>query len=141
MQKLIIFIMAAFLMIPPLTAAPTSAQAQVTVRPHHSGYYGRPHYRHHRYSDRRHYRNRHYSRPYYGHNRRYHRRNNDAAIAAGIAGLAVGAIVAGSAANNTRYRASSDHHAYCHSRYRSYDARSGTFVGYDGRRHYCRSPY
>lgn len=28
--------------------------------------------------------------------------------------------------------------AYCFSRYRSFDAISGTYLGYDGRRHYCR---
>lgn len=27
---------------------------------------------------------------------------------------------------------------YCFSRYRSFDPRSGTYMGYDGRRHYCR---
>lgn len=28
--------------------------------------------------------------------------------------------------------------AYCSQRYRSYDPASGTFLGYDGRRHVCR---
>ena len=28
--------------------------------------------------------------------------------------------------------------SYCFSRYRSFDPASGTYVGYDGRRHYCR---
>ena len=28
--------------------------------------------------------------------------------------------------------------AYCASRYRSFDPVSGTYMGYDGRRHYCR---
>ncbi|MGZ5876635.1 MAG: BA14K family protein [Bradyrhizobium sp.] len=28
--------------------------------------------------------------------------------------------------------------AYCLSRYRSFDPISGTYRGYDGRRHYCR---
>ncbi len=28
--------------------------------------------------------------------------------------------------------------AYCFSRYRSFDPMSGTYLGYDGRRHYCR---
>jgi BA14K-like protein len=27
---------------------------------------------------------------------------------------------------------------YCFSRYRSFDPGSGTYMGYDGRRHYCR---
>ena len=29
-------------------------------------------------------------------------------------------------------------YSYCESRYRSFDPRSGTFLGYDGRRHVCR---
>ncbi|MBI1204670.1 MAG: BA14K family protein [Rhodopseudomonas sp.] len=28
--------------------------------------------------------------------------------------------------------------SYCFSRYRSFDPRTGTYMGYDGRRHYCR---
>lgn len=35
----------------------------------------------------------------------------------------------------------SRHVRWCYSRYRSYDARSNTFMGYDGYRHRCRSPY
>ncbi|MFO0991800.1 MAG: BA14K family protein [Hyphomicrobiales bacterium] len=33
------------------------------------------------------------------------------------------------------------HVEWCLSRYRSYDPRSDTFVGYDGYRHRCRAPY
>lgn len=29
-------------------------------------------------------------------------------------------------------------YSYCEARYRSFDPRSGTFLGYDGRRRYCR---
>ncbi len=32
----------------------------------------------------------------------------------------------------------SDWEAYCFSRYRSFDPVSGTYLGFDGRRHYCR---
>jgi hypothetical protein len=28
---------------------------------------------------------------------------------------------------------------YCFARYRSFDPRNGTYLSYDGRRHYCRS--
>lgn len=28
--------------------------------------------------------------------------------------------------------------SYCEARYRSFDLRSGTFMGYDGKRHFCR---
>ncbi len=34
-----------------------------------------------------------------------------------------------------------DHIAYCLHRYRSYHVRSDTYMGYDGYRHRCRSPY
>ena len=33
------------------------------------------------------------------------------------------------------------HVEWCLNRYRSYNPRTNTFMGYDGRRHYCRSPY
>lgn len=39
------------------------------------------------------------------------------------------------------YGASGSHEAWCFRRYRSYDPDSDTFMGYDGRRHYCRGPY
>jgi len=29
-------------------------------------------------------------------------------------------------------------YAYCRNKYRSFDPASGTFLGYDGRRHFCR---
>jgi hypothetical protein len=35
----------------------------------------------------------------------------------------------------------SRHVRWCYDRYRSYDARSNSFLGYDGDRHRCRSPY
>lgn len=35
----------------------------------------------------------------------------------------------------------SSHVAWCLNRYRSYDPRSNTYMGYDGRRHICRGPY
>jgi hypothetical protein len=34
-----------------------------------------------------------------------------------------------------------DHVAYCLNRYRSYHVRSDTYMGYDGYRHRCNSPY
>ena len=33
------------------------------------------------------------------------------------------------------------HVRWCLNRYRSYDPRSDTYLGYDGHRHFCRSPY
>lgn len=98
--------------------------------------------RHHRgYSrDRGYYR----GRGYYN-DRRYYRRDRGSAVAAGVAGLAVGALVGSAVANQNRYYAPApvyagggDWHAYCASKYRSYDVRSGTYLGYDGYRHPCR---
>jgi hypothetical protein len=37
-----------------------------------------------------------------------------------------------------RYGGSRGWIAYCFSRYRSFDPYTGTYLGYDGRRHYCR---
>lgn len=107
------------------------------------------------------------------------RHNHDDAVAAGIAGLAIGAIVGGLASQPSRtyidppyqptyrpvypsyqpypvyqaprYRYVRPAHTYrggiepwtpawyraCGQRYRSFDPSSGTFVGYDGRRHFC----
>jgi hypothetical protein len=64
--------------------------------------------------------------------RHHHHHDNDAgALAAGaIFGLAAGAILGNAAANNNAV-------AYCSQRYRSYDPRSGTYLGYDGYRHPC----
>jgi len=53
------------------------------------------------------------------------------AVAAGVlGGLLLGAIIAGQA----QQQRSVD---YCRQRYRSYDPYSGTYLGYDGRRHPC----
>lgn len=89
---------------------------------------GRGYHRSRGYSSRRQYGNRRYynDRRYYGHRRS----NNGAAIAAGVLGLAAGAAIASSANAGSS-------HAYCESRFRSYDRRSRTYLGYDGRRHSC----
>jgi len=101
------------------------------------------------------------------------RHNHDDAVAAGIAGLAIGAIVGGLASQPSRvyidppyrpayptYRPypvyetpryryarpaytgglepwSPSWYRACSQRYRSFDPSSGTFMGYDGRRHFC----
>lgn len=85
------------------------------------GYYNR-------YDDRRDYRR---------------RRNNDGDVAAAaIIGLAVGAIVGGAISNDNRndrrYYRGDSHQQRCAQRYRSYDYRTDTFVGRDGRRYYCQ---
>lgn len=71
--------------------------------------------------------------------------NVGAAIGIGIVGLTLGAIIAGAAADKAssvpEYRDRNDYEdwfRYCSSRYRSFDPRTGTFMGYDGRRHPCQ---
>lgn len=79
--------------------------------------------------------------------RRY---NGGAAVGAGIAGLAAGAIIAGAIANQNREPVYGDGYyeggaapvmgdevSYCMQRFRSYDPNSGTYLGYDGIRHAC----
>lgn len=84
----------------------------------------------------------------YGHGCHGPRPDNDnlgAAIGIGIVGLTLGAIIAGAAADSANrvpeYRDGNDYDnwfRYCSSRYRSFDPRTGTFLGYDGRRHPCQ---
>ena len=107
-----------------------------------------------------------YSKPYYGKTYfprrqfRRHRHNDGANLAAGIFGLAAGAILGGALAQ-PRYPRSyyysqpayghsyaapvyapapwtSDWYAYCASKYRSFDPHSGTFQPYNGPRRLCR---
>lgn len=98
--------------------------------------------------------------------RRHHGHGGNAAAAA-IIGLGVGAIIGGAIASDRYYYApppprvyyapppppqppyygpvayapppwTPDWYAYCDSKYRSFDPRSGTFMGYDGLRHFCQ---
>ena len=63
-------------------------------------------------------------------------------IASGFFGFTFGAIlgsVLSNANNNGGYQGyRADHVNACYARYRSYDERSDTFLGYDGDRHRCR---
>jgi hypothetical protein len=59
-------------------------------------------------------------------------------VAAGIFGFAVGAAIVGSMNRNVdRYDGFDGHVAACEARYRSYNAETDTFLGYDGRHHRC----
>ncbi len=80
-------------------------------------------------------------RGYYDRNYGSTRRDNSSALAAGFLGFVLGAAIAGSS-NDRTYATSrlSDQSwtSSCTRRYRSFDARSGTYLGFDGYRHYCR---
>lgn len=93
-------------------------------------YYGRPYYGGYRY--RPYYGG--YYRPYYGYGYGY---DPGAAVAAGIFGLAAGAIASSAIAGPPR-RYDSSWVAYCSRKYKSFNPRTGTYLGYDGRRHVCR---
>ena len=78
----------------------------------------------------------------WGHNdyRNWYRWNqpNQGSVAAGIFGFAVGAAIVGSMNRNSdRYDRYDSHVAACEARYRSYNAETDMFLGYDGRYHRC----
>lgn len=84
------------------------------------------------------------------HHRDYHHgyHHHGGNIGAGIAGFAAGAILGGALASQPHYYRR-DYYGYdrapaygpsvrwCMRHYRSYDPRSGTYLGYDGHRHPC----
>jgi len=132
----------------------SSAHADPFYRGYGGGYYGggRGYYRGGRgyYGGPRAY----YGGPrgYYPRGRYYGHRRSSAgpAIAGAIVGLGVGAAIASAAQPRyygaPRYAAPAygvrpwtrDWYAYCANRYRSFDARSGTFQPYNGPRQLCR---
>ncbi|MCE1235733.1 MAG: BA14K family protein [Hyphomicrobiales bacterium] len=65
------------------------------------------------------------------------RDDDGGAVAAGILGLAIGAIAAGAASRGAVVY-DDDHVERCLRRYRSYDPSSDTYRGNDGRLHRCR---
>jgi hypothetical protein len=94
------------------------------------GYYGRPYY----------------GRPYYG--RPYYRGGGNA-VAAGVAGLAAGALIGGAIASQAQAQptappppgtVSPSVAAYCARKYRSYDPTTGTFLANNGMRYVCTYP-
>lgn len=85
-------------------------------------------------------------RPYYR-ERYYYRRDNGAAVAAGVAGLAAGALIAGAIASQAQPAAppppgvvDPQVAAYCARKYRSYDPATGTFLARNGMRYVCTYP-
>jgi hypothetical protein len=67
-----------------------------------------------------------YEQPYY-----HHHSDPGAAVAAGVMGLAAGAILGGALSQRS-------HHTVSCANYRSYNPRTGTFVGRNGVRYACR---
>jgi hypothetical protein len=62
------------------------------------------------------------------------------AVAAGILGFILGAAIAGSSQDRDYYTAHRNDDGWrtrCRAAYRSFDARTGTYAGTDGYRHYC----
>jgi hypothetical protein len=75
---------------------------------------------------------------------RFYRRNRSGldSVASGIFGFTFGAILGSALANSggdrvIRRSYGSSHVDACYARYRSYDERTDTFLGYDGYRHRC----
>ncbi len=84
-------------------------------------------------------------RPYRG----YYHRDNGSAVAAGVAGLAAGALIAGAIASQAQAEpvpppppgtVSPSVAAYCARKYRSYNPASGTFLATNGMRYVCTYP-
>jgi len=77
-----------------------------------------------------------YRRRYY----RGYRRGFDpgAAMAIGIIGAVAGAMADAALAPAPYVVGDPNWVAYCSSRYRSFDPASGTYLGFDGNRHYCQ---
>ncbi|QKP78738.1 BA14K family protein [Methyloligella sp. GL2] len=135
------------------TSLAAAAIALVAVSAIAPAYAGDRHRGYH-HNDRGYSYNRGYNR---GYDRGYHRGrdyDNGDALAAGLLGFGVGAVV-GSAITAppapppppayygpVGYAApaawSPDWYSYCSSRYRSFNPRTGYFMGYDGRAHFCR---
>ncbi|PXW56420.1 BA14K-like protein [Chelatococcus asaccharovorans] len=117
----------------PRPGGPRYAAPGVRYRPPPPGrYYGR------RYGPPPRYYGRPYPPPGYYYGPGY---NAGAAAAAGAAGLAAGALIGGAIASQQAapvVRGDPDWIAYCSSKYRSFDPASGTYLGYDGRRHICQ---
>jgi hypothetical protein len=87
---------------------------------------------------------RYYGGPRYYHGPRYYGRGgNGGAVAAGVLGLAAGALVAGAIANHAQAAppppgtVDPQLAAYCARKYRSYDPGSGTFLAGNGMRYVC----
>jgi hypothetical protein len=102
----------------------TSAATPQPVRYRHHGW----HHHHHHHGWHHHG----WRRGYYGYGPGYYGYGPGPVFG----GLAAGAII-GSAIAGSQARAPRSDDAYCFRRFKSYDPRSGTYLGYDGNRHPC----
>jgi hypothetical protein len=113
----------------PRFAGPRAAGPRWVGRPQH--WAGRPYVHPRRYG---YYPHRYYGP--YGYGRGYD--DWGGAAAAGIIGLTTGAIIGGALSQNAPvYAAPNNSVAYCMRRFKSYNPASGTYLGYDGKRHAC----
>ena len=88
-------------------------------------------------------------RPRVYHHHHHYRRDSGAAVAAGVAGLAAGALIAGAIASQAQAQPAvppppgtvdPQVAAYCARKYRSYDPATGTFLSANGMRYVCTYP-
>jgi len=132
-RKFASLVLAASMLVAPLSqaiAAPSPQMPEITKQ-----YPGQSYTQYRRY----------YGGPRYYHGPRYYRRGgNGGAVAAGVLGLAAGALVAGAIANQAQAApppppgtVDPQLAAYCARKYRSYDPGSGTFLAGNGRRYVC----
>ena len=71
-------------------------------------------------------------------------RRGEAAALGVLGGVLIGSVLANSRRTAQPAPAATlpvDHYIYCDDKYRSYVAATNTFTGYDGRQHYCISPF
>lgn len=133
MRKLTSLVLAASVLAAPMSqaiAAPRAKMPEITKQ-----YPGESYTQYRRY----------YGGPRYYHGPRYYRRGgNGAAVAAGVAGLAAGALVAGAIVSQAQAApppppGTQDPQlaAYCARKYRSYDPVTGTFMASNGYRYVC----
>jgi hypothetical protein len=87
-------------------------------------------------------RDRHRPRHHHGHGHNHHGHHGHGdAIAAGVFGLAAGALIAGALAQprpQPRAAYAPDWVAYCSAKFKTYDPATNLYVGYDGYYHECR---
>ena len=137
MRKAIASMLAALTVVGSLAGAGvSSAEARTRFIPHaggghafrgfagHRGFYGRRGFAGRGWGHRRY-----WGGPYYGYG--YDDYDDGGAVAAGIFGLAAGAMLGSALSHHHHYYGS------CAARFRTYNRATGTYIGNDGRPHHC----